>query len=203
MQNKYVGATTLCGVDKVSNAVGQLHEVWNLARNASASGSLSWLQEAAYLVVEPLLAVGQGLLKIATTGIGSTTTFIVSSGAGLFRFGLSVVQFAFQLMLYGTLLLYLLASDRDPLLQVLNLLPVSNENRLRARNAIGRAMGSVFSSAIKLAAFHSLFTFLTFAAFGVDMPCLSAVTSMVMALLPFVPIWVISLPAAVQVLIQV
>lgn len=187
----------------MSKASEEVHDIWNLARSASASGSLSSLQEAAYLVVQPLLAAGQGLLKVATSGLGSTTTFIFSSGAGLFKFGLSIVQSMFQLMLYGTLLLYLLASDQDPLLQALNLLPVSDENRLQARNAIGRAMGSVFSSAIKLASFHALFTYLTFVAFGVDMPCLSAVTSMIMALLPFVPIWFVSLPAALQVFIQV
>ncbi|GMH35217.1 hypothetical protein BSKO_03085 [Bryopsis sp. KO-2023] len=176
----------------------------DLARNFTGDngGSMSSLQEAAYVISQPLMTIGQGFARAAATGIGSTTALAFTSGAGVLRLGMAFIKFAFQFILFGMVLLYLLAAEQDPFWNVIRLLPVSEANRISALDAVGSAMQAVFLSAIKLAAFHALFTWLTFRAFGIEFAYLSAVASLVMALLPLVPIWVIAMPAALQLFVQ-
>lgn len=182
---------------QVSGAYAELQSLSGLAE--SASGSMDSLRDAATLVALPLLTVGQGMARAFT----KTATLVLSSGASLFRMSMSLINFMLEFVLFATILVSLLSAEQNPFMHVLLLLPVSEENRLRALEAIGQAIQSVISSAVKLATFHALFTWLSLTAFGADFPCLFAVASIVVSLLPLAPIWTISLPAALQLFLLV
>lgn len=101
------------------------------------------------------------------------------------------------------MLLLLLIAEKDPIHHVVQLLPVSETSRQQASDTILKAIRAVFLSALKLAAFHAMFTWVTFRIFGVHFAYLLAVASGFMATLPLVPVFMVACPAGIQLFMQV
>lgn len=89
------------------------------------------------------------------------------------------------MVIFLALLFYLLAAETDPLTSLTRLLPLSAVARHRTSLAFASAMRGVIVCALKLAAFHALFTWLSFSLFSVHLVYLSTVASAVGLLLSF------------------
>lgn len=84
-----------------------------------------------------------------------------------------------QTIIFLALLFYLLAAERDPLKTAADLLPLSPVTKQRASSAFSSSMRGVFIAAIKLSAFHALFTWLSLTLASVHLVYMSTVASAV------------------------
>lgn len=173
-----------------------------------------------------LLATGSTLL----TYCQSTLLFILqhfSSAAG------SAINFFVSLSLFLMCLFYLLASKRDFLALVIQMLPglavvgclwlyltlcccaVSDQSGRKISHTLTRAVKGVFAVNLQVSLFHACFTWISFRWFGVHFVYLSTVCrsclslihctlilnrecSGVLGLIPFMPAWLVSIPAALE-----
>ena len=106
-------------------------------------------------------------------------------------------------MLFVAMLFLLLSAKRDPFQQAVGILPMSETAREHTAASFSEALRGVFQSALKLAVFHAVFTWLTFRAFSVQLVYVPTLLSAVCAILPLVQVWMLAIPAALQLLLQV
>jgi predicted PurR-regulated permease PerM len=166
--------------------------------STTTAADLTRLQRLVQAAAVPLISLG----KAAAASVGTTTAAAVMGSLGLFRLGLGVVHIGVQAALFLTLLYYLLAAKTDPLARAVALLPLPPAARLRAATALNAALGGVFMSMLKLAAFHGLFAWITFRIFGAPLAYTTSVASAAFALLPFVPTYSVALPGCAVVALQ-
>ncbi len=114
-----------------------------------------------------------------------------------------VVKLGVQFTLFVAMLFLLLSAQQDPLQQAVRILPMSETAREHTAASFSEALRGVFQSALKLAVFHAVFTWLTFRAFSIQLVYVSTVASAVCSILPLVQVWMVAIPAAVQLLVQV
>ena len=114
-----------------------------------------------------------------------------------------VVKLGVQFTLFVAMLFLLLSAQQDPLQQAVRILPMSETAREHTAASFSEALRGVFQSALKLAVFHAVFTWLTFRAFSIQLVYVSTVASAVCSILPLVQVWMVAIPAAVQLLMQV
>ncbi|KAK3283976.1 hypothetical protein CYMTET_8353 [Cymbomonas tetramitiformis] len=106
-------------------------------------------------------------------------------------------------LVFFTVLYYLLAAEHDIAENVVGLLPLSRENQNKVVVALSNAVRGVIESAIKLAVFHVMLTWLVFNVFGVtSLLYTSMLFSAATAILPFPPVYVVTLPAALHLATQ-
>ena len=84
-----------------------------------------------------------------------------------------------QTIIFLALLFYMLAAENDPLKTLADLLPLSPATKQRARVAFSNSMRGVFIAAVKLSAFHALFTWLSLTLANVHLVYMSTVASAV------------------------
>ena len=114
-----------------------------------------------------------------------------------------VVKLGVQFTLFVTMLFLVLSAQQDPLQQAVRILPMSETAREHTAASFSDALRGVFQSALKLAVFHAVFTWLTFRAFSIQLVYVSTVASAVCSILPLVQVWMVAIPAALQLLVQV
>lgn len=108
-----------------------------------------------------------------------------------------------QFVLFAVMLNLLLSSTADPLQKAVRVLPIAQSAQDDIAAALSGALRGVFESAAKLAAFHGIFTWLTFRMAGLPLVYLASVSSAACALLPLIQAWMIAIPAAVWLVLQV
>lgn len=101
------------------------------------------------------------------------------------------------------MLFLLLSAQQDPIQQAVRILPMSETAREHTASSFSDALRGVFQSALKLAVFHAVFTWLTFRAFSIQLVYVSTLASAVCSILPLVQVWMVAIPAALQLLVQV
>ena len=101
------------------------------------------------------------------------------------------------------MLFLLLSAKEDPFQQAVRILPMSETAKHNTAASFSEALRGVFQSALKLAVFHAVFTWLTFRAFGVGLVYVPTLLSAVCAILPLVQVWMVAIPAALQLILQV
>ena len=114
-----------------------------------------------------------------------------------------VVKLGVQFTLFVAMLFLLLSARQDPFQQAVRILPMSETARQHTADSFSEALRGVFQSALKLAVFHAVFTWLTFRAFGIQLVYVSTLASAVSSMLPLVQVWMVAIPAALQLLLQV
>lgn len=114
-----------------------------------------------------------------------------------------MVKLGVQFTLFVAMLFLLLSAQQDPLQQAVRILPMSETAREHTAASFSDALRGVFQSALKLAVFHAVFTWLTFRAFSIQLVYVSTVVSAVCSILPLVQVWMVAIPAALQLLVQV
>ena len=108
-----------------------------------------------------------------------------------------------QFVLFAVMLNLLLSSKANPLQKAVRVLPIAQSAQDDIAAALSGALRGVFESAAKLAAFHGIFTWLTFRMAGLPLVYLASVSSAACALLPLIQAWMIAIPAAVWLVLQV
>ena len=131
----------------------------------------------------------------------STHSIAEAVGVGILPAG--VVKLGVQFTLFVAMLFLLLSAQQDPLQQAVRILPMSETAREHTAASFSEALRGVFQSALKLAVFHAVFTWLTFRAFHIHLVYVSTLASAVCAILPLVQVWMVAIPAALQLLVQV
>ncbi|KAL3143003.1 hypothetical protein ABBQ38_003282 [Trebouxia sp. C0009 RCD-2024] len=170
--------------------------------SSSSSGELTALQRLAAAGSEPLLALGRALGAHLVHSLGSTTSVALTGGLTLIRLGVGVVKLGVQFTLFVAMLFLLLSAQQDPIQQAVRILPMSETAREHTATSFSDALRGVFQSALKLAVFHAVFTWLTFRAFSIQLVYVSTVASAVCSILPLVQVWMVAIPAALQLLVQ-
>ncbi|GAB4819140.1 hypothetical protein N2152v2_006186 [Parachlorella kessleri] len=163
---------------------------------------LGSLQRLLLAAADPLIITGRALAGVFALSVGSTTTAALMGGLGVLRLGLGLAKFGMQLTLFLALLFYLLAATREPLAHAVGVLPLSEGGKQRAASAFTKALGGVFVSSVKLVAFHSAFTWLTFRMFALPLTYTATVLCAACALLPFIPTYVVALPPCIALAAQ-
>ena len=131
---------------------------------------------------------------IFCTGLAVTICALACAG---------VVKIGVQLTLFVAMLFLLLSAKQDPFQQAVRILPMSETAKHNTAASFSEALRGVFQSALKLAVFHAVFTWLTFRAFGVGLVYVPTLLSAVCAILPLVQVWMVAIPAALQLILQV
>ena len=114
-----------------------------------------------------------------------------------------VVKLGLQFALFVAMLFLLLSAEQEPLQQAMRILPMSESAREHTAASFSQALRGVFLSALKLAVFHSLFTWVTFRAFSIQLVYVGTLASALCSLLPLVQVWMVAIPAALQLVVQV
>ena len=131
---------------------------------------------------------------LSSAPIRSRSVFWLSAG---------FIRLVFQFVLFAVMLNLLLSSKADPLQKAVRVLPIAQSAQDDIAAALSGALRGVFESAAKLAAFHGIFTWLTFRMAGLPLVYLASVSSAACALLPLIQAWMIAIPAAVWLILQV
>ena len=176
------------------------------ASAADAYSPLAGLASLSSEGSELLLGLKDHALALSGTGFSAganVAAVLFSSGASLVGFGMGVVSFLLNFVVYLTCLYYLLASEDDPLSLAVGMVPMRRERRAKVIATINNAVRRVFSCSLKMAAFHAGFTWLTLrvcetAGYYIHFTYCLVIAAAVLAAIPVIPPFTVSLPIALQ-----
>ena len=177
---------------------------------AAARGALSAamrdldsdLRERASEALAPLRASANHLLGAARGVAGGSAALAGNVAGWVLGRVLDVATTAFKFIVFTSVFYYLLAAERTAVEMVVSPLPLTPAHRARAAHVLETAVRGVVVSTAKMAAFHAVFTWLTFSVFGVDFAFLAAAAASIFAVMPILAAWNVALPAAAQLLAQ-
>ena len=106
----------------------------------------------------------------------------------------SVTQFMVSFFLFLSFLYYLLSSQRDWMTVMFDFL--EDQELERVRTDLSNCVQQVFVINIKVSLYHGLFTWLLFDMFEAPFAYTSTLLATVSAVIPFMPNWLVALPAA-------
>ncbi|TNV83204.1 hypothetical protein FGO68_gene11841 [Halteria grandinella] len=131
---------------------------------------------------------------------------ITSQGASVFAFGISNIfallftlsNFAFNVLLYFTLLSYFLNDQEDLIDMVYKMFPMEEERKKKQKIALSKAIKGVFVSNLQLAIYQALYTWMLFDYFDVNYRYLYTLFSAFFKIVPVLSTTLIGVLGAVQ-----
>ena len=121
----------------------------------------------------------------------------------LLMLGASVANFVTQTVVFVTVLYYFITSESGGVMyQILDLIPLSIATRHRCATVLDHTISKILLTTTKTMVFQAMFTHLLFRFVGVHFLYMSTLIALVQGLVPLFPKWISSLPAILQLIVE-
>ncbi|WOL19431.1 transmembrane protein 245 [Canna indica] len=145
------------------------------------------------------IEISKRVLSSSTSVLGGSASLMASIALKVASGAVELVNFISQLMVFLWVLYYLITTESGGATeQVVDMLPMSKYARTRTVEVINHAISSVFLATAKIAIFQGCLTWLLLRLYSVHFVYTSTVLAFISSLMPILPLWLSSIPAAMQ-----
>jgi predicted PurR-regulated permease PerM len=128
----------------------------------------------------------------------SVLSILIFGFSNIIAWLLSISSMAFNIVLYFTIVYYLLDMDRDIINLSCRLLPIKKEARQDVVNSLKQSVKGVFLSNFKMAIYQALYTWLILDSFSIQYVYIYALVAAFFKIVPLVSTFLLGLLGAIQ-----